>query len=450
MKTLLEILNLKRLSGILYYTSIISFIIAFNFSDNPAGGWQQQFLPFMNNRPLSDITFVDSLTGFGITGDHTANVTNYVIKTTNGGDNWFVVDSIYQDLTKVNFINTNTGFVCGGLNQIGGYLTKTTDSGLNWNVLSTPFGGSFQDMFVLSEDTIWVTSPVGGGFGGLYRTINGGISWVRQDDRVVNKIYMLNGLVGFATLSDGSYLAKTTNGGFNWTIIPNEIGYFDIFFSDSLTGWKAFANMRKTTDGGLTWQEQTLPVTSTVSMKKFSNVNSDTIWGVGGYKFYSGHGTRGIIYKTTNGGAVWGYQLPDTSFNIPQFYYSDFINAKIGWSYNLYTGVRTVNGGDTVTIYSGISNNSVNISDVFSLYQNYPNPFNPVTTIEYEISSKGFINLSVYNIQGKKQTELVNKIQNTGNYKVNLNGSDLPTGVYFYTMFVNGNRIQTKKMMLLK
>ncbi|MBK7253785.1 MAG: hypothetical protein IPI04_07655 [Ignavibacteria bacterium] len=64
MNTLLEILNLKRLSGILYYTSIISFIIAFNFSDNPAGGWQQQFLPFMNNRPLSDITFVDSLTGF--------------------------------------------------------------------------------------------------------------------------------------------------------------------------------------------------------------------------------------------------------------------------------------------------------------------------------------------------------------------------------------------------
>ena len=87
---------------------------------------------------------------------------------------------------------------------------------------------------------------------------------------------------------------------------------------------------------------------------------------------------------------------------------------------------------------------------MFSLYQNYPNPFNPVTTIEYEISSKGFINLSVYNIQGKKQTELVNKIQNTGNYKVNLNGSNLPSGVYFYTMFVNGNRIQTKKMMLLK
>ncbi|MBK8381018.1 MAG: hypothetical protein IPL16_03835 [Ignavibacteria bacterium] len=125
MKTLKEMFDLNRLSTILLYTSIITFIIAFNFSDNPpAGGWQQQFLPFMNNRPLSDITFVDSLTGFGITGDHTANVTNYVIKTTNGGDNWFVVDSIYQDLTKVNFINTNTGFVCGGLNQIGGYLTK--------------------------------------------------------------------------------------------------------------------------------------------------------------------------------------------------------------------------------------------------------------------------------------------------------------------------------------
>ncbi|MBK7158058.1 MAG: T9SS type A sorting domain-containing protein [Ignavibacteria bacterium] len=100
--------------------------------------------------------------------------------------------------------------------------------------------------------------------------------------------------------------------------------------------------------------------------------------------------------------------------------------------------------------FTSIDEIVLNQPDNFILKQNYPNPFNPVTTIEYEITSKGFINLSVYNIHGKKQTELVNKIQNTGNYKVNFNGSNLPTGVYFYTMFVNGKRVDTKKMMLLK
>ncbi|MBL0106558.1 MAG: T9SS type A sorting domain-containing protein [Ignavibacteria bacterium] len=452
MKTLKEIFDLNRLSTILLYTSIITFIIAFNFSDNPpAGGWQQQFLPFMNNRPLSDITFVDSLTGFGITGDHTANVTNYVIKTTNGGDNWFVVDSIYQDLTKVNFINTNTGFVCGGLNQIGGYLTKTTNSGKNWNVLSTPFGGSFQDLFVLNEDTLWVTSPVGGGFGGLYRTINGGVSWIRQDDIVVNKIYMLNGLIGFISLSDVSYLAKTTNGGFNWTFISNQNGFRDIYFADSLTGWKVSGSMKKTTDGGLTWQEQTLPVTSTTSMREFSHMNSDTMWGVGGVKFFPGIGERGIIYKTTNGGINWGYQIPDTTINIFKYFYCNFVDRKNGWcNSTIPLGVHTVNGGDTVTIYSGISNNSVNISDVFSLYQNYPNPFNPKTIISYELETSSFVSIKVFDILGKEIKELINKKQNPGKYEIDFDGYALSSGIYFYSMFVNGNRIQTKKMMLQK
>ena len=127
----------------------------------------------------------------------------------------------------------------------------------------------------------------------------------------------------------------------------------------------------------------------------------------------------------------------------------NFINKKIGWANTDNFGIHTTTGGDS-TFFTSINETVLSQPDNFILKQNYPNPFNPVTTIEYEIYSKGFINLSVYNIQGKKQTELVNKIQNTGNYKVNLNGSDLLSGVYFYTMFVNGKRIETKKMMLIK
>jgi len=219
-----------------------------------------------------------------------------------------------------------------------------------------------------------------------------------------------------------------------------------------------FQDLRKTTDGGITWFNSDVPRNGSINGGQISNFSGpafisnlgrDTLWISGGTIEYSSQRYRGILYSSTNGGANWLIQIPDTSFGFYYYTFINFINKKIGWANTDNFGIHTTTGGDS-TFFTSINETVLSQPDNFILKQNYPNPFNPVTTIEYEISSKGFINLSVYNIQGKKQTELVNKIQNTGNYKVNLNGSNLPTGVYFYTMFVNGKRIETKKMMLLK
>ncbi len=453
-----KIFDLNKLSTLLLYTSILTFIISFNFAHNPPNGWQQQFMPNLNNRPLSDVQFIDSLVGYGITGDHTGGDTNYVIKTTNGGDNWFIINSVYIDLSKVKFINSYTGFVCGGPNGTGGFLTKTTNGGMNWFVLNTPFGGYFDDIFVLSEDTIWLTADVGL-IGGLFRTTDGGSSWIRQfyaNGNIPAKIYMINSQTGFFSTSGGSFLNKTTDGGFNWTVITGEIGFLDIDFSDTLNGWKSYTELKKTTNGGLNWTVQMLPTgginggyISYDGISSISKINSDTIWCDGGHAYYGGGSIeRGALFRTTNNGNNWLFQIPDTSYRNEGYGFLQFIDNSKGWALGK-NFIHTLSGGDS-TFFTSIKETVVSQPDNFILKQNYPNPFNPVTTIEYEITSKGFINLSVYNIQGKKQTELVNKIQNTGNYKVNLNGSDLPSGIYFYTMFVNGNRIQTKKMMLLK
>ena len=457
MKTLLEILNLNRLSGILFYTSIISFIIAFNFSDNPpVSGWQQQFMPNLNNRPLSDVQFIDSLLGYGITGDHTGGDTNYVIKTTNGGDNWVIISSVTTDLSKIKFINSYTGFVCGGPNGTGGFLTKTTNGGMNWFVLNTPFGGYFDDIFVLSEDTIWLTADVGL-IGGLFRTTNGGVTWNLQYNGRPAKIYMINSQTGFFSSSNQSFLNKTTDGGFNWSVISGANGFSDIYLADSLTGWKSSDSMRKTTDGGLHWVTQILPNTSTSVIRSFSNVNLDTIWAVGGERFYPGIGERGIIYKTTNGGITWGYQVPDVSSNTIYYYKINFVNKLNGWAYTFFNGVHSVTGGDSITIYTSVKNNNSNLPYVFFLYQNYPNPFNPKTVINYELSASrqggrvtSFVSLRIYNIQGEETKILVNQKQNSGEYKIEFEGSDLPSGVYFYSLFLDGERVDTKKMMLLK
>ncbi|MEZ4690826.1 MAG: hypothetical protein R3A12_11850 [Ignavibacteria bacterium] len=55
-------------------------------------------------------------------------------------------------------------------------------------------------------------------------------------------------------------LWKTTNYGNNWLLIPGQNGFIDIFFIDSLKGWKSYDSMRVTTDGGFSWKRQNILV----------------------------------------------------------------------------------------------------------------------------------------------------------------------------------------------
>jgi len=90
-----------------------------------------------------------------------------------------------------------------------------------------------------------------------------------------------------------------------------------------------------------------------------------------------------------------------------------------------------------------------NIPTDFELSKNYPNPFNPETVINYSIPVKVSVNLSVYDLLGRKVAELVNKTQNEGSYSVRWNASQNSSGVYIYRIRA-GEFIQTKQMILLK
>ena len=452
-----------KIALVFCYLSILLFIIAFNFSDNPpVSGWQQQFMPNFNGKPLKDITFTDSLTGYALIGYDNSD-SNFILKTTNSGDNWDVIRIENRQINKISFLNNDTGYVCGA-NPLTAYLIRTTNGGLNWsNVNTSATGWEITNMFILNTDTMWTCETQINYY--IRRTTNGGNSWTQQYTQTssLNNIYMYNGRIGF--MCESSKLLKTTNSGDNWILQPGQKAFVDIYFADSLLGWKRNTDdvsndtLVKTTNGGLNWFNSDVPRSGAIyggnisrfdGMRYFSNINKDTIWGSGGAIVYPGDVYKGILYKSNNGGQNWLIQIPDTAYRLSGFWFNIFLNKNIGWTYKMNTrGIHTTTGGDS-TFFTSIDETVLSQPDNFILKQNYPNPFNPVTTIEYEIYSKGFINLSVYNIQGKKLTELVNKIQNTGNYKVNLNGSDLPSGIYFYTMFVNGNRIQTKKMMLVK
>jgi len=90
----------------------------------------------------------------------------------------------------------------------------------------------------------------------------------------------------------------------------------------------------------------------------------------------------------------------------------------------------------------------------FMLGQNYPNPFNSSTRINYSLTRKSMVSIGVYNILGRKVTELVNETQPAGNHSVIWNGKDhrekdVSSGIYLYQIKA-GESVESKKMLLIK
>jgi hypothetical protein len=85
----------------------------------------------------------------------------------------------------------------------------------------------------------------------------------------------------------------------------------------------------------------------------------------------------------------------------------------------------------------------------YALYQNYPNPFNPSTKIKYSVAKLGLVTIGIYNSIGEQVVLLMNENKSPGNFEVEFDGTNLPSGVYFYKLETD-KFIDVKKMILLK
>ena len=90
----------------------------------------------------------------------------------------------------------------------------------------------------------------------------------------------------------------------------------------------------------------------------------------------------------------------------------------------------------------------------YALEQNYPNPFNPTTTIQYGLPQDARVTLEVYDVLGRRVTELVNGQVAAGYHEVEFKATSLASGLYFYRMTADGQDgrtfTQIRKLMLLK
>jgi hypothetical protein len=159
--------------------------------------------------------------------------------------------------------------------------------------------------------------------------------------------------------------------------------------------------------------------------------------GIGGGGLAKFDGTNWTVYNTSNSG------LPDN------YVYAIAIDG-VG---NKWIGTR---GGGLAVYREGgvilpveVKEKSNEIPTNFALYQNYPNPFNPSTTIEFDIPERTNVKLIVYDILGREVETLIDKELEPGKYKLNFTATNLPSGVYFYTLRTP-KFTKTNKMLLIK
>ncbi len=127
---------------------------------------------------MNDLTFQDSLTGYAITLQDADSI-GYVIKTTNGGDNWIYIleEPQGRTFTDIEFLNAATGFVCTQWNRGTSRLYKTSNGGDTWELLNNPptlF--TYDDLCVLNESEIWAANDLGLE-GGVFRSTDGAVTW---------------------------------------------------------------------------------------------------------------------------------------------------------------------------------------------------------------------------------------------------------------------------------
>jgi hypothetical protein len=179
----------------------------------------------------------------------------------------------------------------------------------------------------------------------------------------------------------------------------------------------------------------------------------------------SGHDSL-FIEATSDNGANWNRLTPGLTGSIFTF---TQINADLA----AYAGQNAVSlrfhfksdaSGRREGIYiddvtfswvtTGVLNGDVITPRVFSLDQNYPNPFNPSTTISFSISRKAQIELSIFDLLGRKVRTLFTGEMDGGSHSLiwdghNDGGSDVASGVYLYKLSSNGSS-EIRRMTLLR
>lgn len=412
------------------------------------------------------------------TGEAPGN--NYYAYITDCDDNGFAIEAI-NDYGTSSYDNIFIGYMTNGFKLEGAI---SVDDGSNWNEKdymdeSNRWQKTFgMDMaFDGDDDFFCATMAEGSSIDSIiyyHRPAKGTSSYsgtwssptyitATSEDIMVTSLLDINtngnGYVDlvYVTYGDGEsgiYYRKmsTSSSGTEETVDffsggPCKFYYPDVTKSnDVFVVWRSSVK-NNTADIKMTYRDAT-PITPTIA-KDWSGTNPKITW------------TKPCL--DTEEYQVWrkidsgSYTLRATTSNL-YFVENQYYFYRRG-SHSLRYKVKAVDYDDNISAYS----NEVYYSHMeeaskivgefrpteYALHNAYPNPFNPTTTITFDIPESGYANLSVYNSLGQKVLDLVEGSVEVGRHQVQVDGSNLSSGIYFIKMTTaTFNKMQ--KIVLMK
>ncbi|MHC1739151.1 MAG: YCF48-related protein [Ignavibacteriaceae bacterium] len=247
-------------------------------------------------------------------------------------------------LNAIEFINPDTGWVCGDY----GTILKTTNGGLSWNSQESGTRTSLWDITFTDQSTGWaVTYFAEDQMGKIIKTTNGGVTWntqFRNPEGTITKIFFIDHNKGWAVGS--SVVFKTSDGGNTWQKLNDTILTYlatcrDVYFSDPSNGVVIDNTFfEKTTDGGETWQWSELPSPVPYTNYRLEGVHcfDSNSWIIVG----STNLINGVVYKTSDGGITWTTQITKGALHKVSFF-----DSNNGVAVGVRTILKTTDSGIT-------------------------------------------------------------------------------------------------------
>ena len=252
--------------------------------------------------------------------------------TTDGGQTWTPAAegwdaTLAQPVQAVDF-DGDAGWAVG----YGGTILATTDRGATWVKQSSTTAGNLTAVAAGADG-----KAVAVGENGLIdSTTDAGATWAAQMIGLPRNLSALSAFDASTACVAGQYgFSRTSNGGGLWSFLPQGYGGAMMDFPDPMNGWMTgySGELAHTTDGGLTWQPQSL------------GVGTEFIWDVDFLDSQHGWilGLYNRIYKTTDGGVTWT-PYNDRSLDANHIH---FLDEDVGWAVGSYSISKTTDGGET-------------------------------------------------------------------------------------------------------
>ncbi|MCF7832403.1 MAG: T9SS type A sorting domain-containing protein [Candidatus Marinimicrobia bacterium] len=372
--------------------------------------------------PAQDKVFVTATSGGEVTmSDDNGNTFSYPSNVPTG-----FTSSIY----KTEFISENVGLIGGS----SGYIGKTIDGGETFTTIPTPMAElsnkHINMMHIAPNGDIFA----GGSSGLVMKSTNDGDTWEMVSIEATQTVYdMCVFSNGMAMLGQGSgqfsVSTSTVLDTFEMVADYGSQSFREVKERNGVVLVAGTDGVYKTTTDALDTLIQIFVEPNTKDMYCITFINDSLVYAAG---------ELGLVYVSSDTGATWQEVPNDAEKTIQGLRF----NGEKLWAV----------GQEGIIMYlqvieTGISKSG--IPDEYDLAQNYPNPFNPVTTLKFQVPNADMVNISVYNVTGRKVASLVNKQLEAGFYSVNFDASALPSGIYLYRLTA-GEFSSVKKMTLLK